>query len=165
MGKMQDLEKIRQIVEEVRTCMFITQSDTDGLRARPMATASYDEHGNIWFMTDKNSEKIEELNNLQPVVLTYSNTSTNTYLSITGRAEVSDSLEKKKELFSIFAKIWFPDGPESDKLGLIKFVPIQAEYWDSPDSSIVQLYRMGKSLVTGSSYQAKNDEHGEVSLN
>ena len=158
------LDKIEKIIKEVRTCMMATMNDSGEMRARPMATADYDEHGNVWFFTDNDSAKVDELSNQQPNLITYSKTSDNTYLSMTGKIEVVKDLAKQKEKFSVFAKAWYPDGPESEDLILLKFVPQKAEYWDSPDSTIVQMWRIGKAVVTGTKYQTADDEHGKVTL-
>ena len=164
MKQTEHLNKIAEIVKDIRTCMFTTQSESGGLRARPMATAQYDETGEIWFFTDKDSAKIDELENQQPVMLSYAKPSDNTYLSITGVATTSNDLDKKKEIFSSISKAWFPEGPESKDLSLIRFKPTQAEYWDSSDSNIVQLYRIGKAVIAGEEYEAKPNEHSKVNM-
>ncbi|MBK8392959.1 MAG: pyridoxamine 5'-phosphate oxidase family protein [Saprospiraceae bacterium] len=71
---------------------------------------------------------------------------------------------KKEQLFNFFSKAWFPDGPNSPNLGLIKFVPTEAEFWDSPDWKVFQLFKMAKAVVSGEEYEESKDEHGKVSL-
>jgi hypothetical protein len=45
---------------------------------------------------------------------------------------------------------------------LLKISVEEAEYWDSPNSKIVQLYGFVKAVVTGKS--AEGGEYGKVSL-
>ena len=161
------IEQIRKFLDLIVDTNYLMQkknTESGGLRARPMATAQYDDTGEIWFFTDKDSAKIDELENQQPVMLSYAKPSDNTYLSITGVATTSNDLDKKKEIFSSISKAWFPEGPESKDLSLIRFKPTQAEYWDSSDSNIVQLYRIGKAVITGEEYEAKPNEHSKVNM-
>jgi len=159
-----NIEKVRSIVKDCKTAMMATISEEGEMRARPMATSEYDEEGNIWFFTDKTSEKVDELSNQQPILLTYSNTTDNKYLSLTGTVSVVDHLDKKQELFSIFTKAWFPSGAESENLVLLKFTPSQGEYWDPSDSSLVQLFKIGKAILTGTEYESDADNHAKVAL-
>jgi len=162
MNHKDQLKRVNQLVEEIRTCMFTTESNHGGLRSRPMATAACDDDGTIWFFTDDDSAKIDELKNHQPVLLSYARPSDNSYVSITGNAMISHDQQKKEEIFSVISKAWFPEGPESKDLALLKFTPTKAEYWDSSDSSIIQLYRIGKALLTGNTYEAEEEEHAVV---
>ena len=157
-------DKVKNIIDKMRTCMFITKSDEGEIKIRPMATNSYDENGNIWFFTDSHSTKVDEVNSDSEVILSYSIPSDDTFLNIKGHAyEVLDPI-KKEQLFNFFSKAWFPDGPNSPNLGLIKFVPTEAEFWDSPDWKVFQLFKMAKAVVSGEEYEESKDEHGKVSL-
>ena len=48
-----------------------------------------------------------------------------------------------------FSKAWFPDGPSSPNLALLKFVPGAAEFWDASSCRMVRLYAVVASIVSG----------------
>jgi general stress protein 26 len=45
--------------------------------------------------------------------------------------------------------MWWPDGPSDPNVRVLKVIPITAELWDGPASSIVTAYEFAKSLFTG----------------
>lgn len=157
-------EKVKSIISDVRTCMFITQDLKGKPRPRPMSTNSYDADGNIWFFTDRASDKVNEIKNNPQVILTYSIPADDTFLSINAQAEIVEDLDKKEELFNFFAKAWFPDGHTSPNLALIKIIPDYAEYWDSPDWKVFQLFKMAKAVLTNQKYETEVGEHTKVKL-
>jgi hypothetical protein len=56
---------------------------------------------------------------------------------------------KQKELWSEPLRTWFPGGPESPDVALMKVEVDGAEYWDSPSSTFVHAYGYIKSITTG----------------
>ena len=55
LGHQQAIEKIIELANEIKTCMFCTYSG-GRLKSRPMSAQQIDEKGNIWFLSDKNRE-------------------------------------------------------------------------------------------------------------
>src|SRR4030095_13492686 len=88
------IEKIREIAKDANICMFVTDLSNLPLSGRPMATQEVDEEGNIWFMSDRNSDKNREIENDDKVQLFYSHTGNYEYLSIFGRAEIVNDRSK-----------------------------------------------------------------------
>ncbi|MFW0715412.1 pyridoxamine 5'-phosphate oxidase family protein [Pedobacter sp. N23S346] len=140
---------LKELAEGVRTCMFTTVSSGDEFGSRPMSTAKIEEDGSIWFFTNEYSLKSKEISKENNVLLSYSDPSKNTYLTVKGKAELVDDQVRKEAYFSPFVKAWFPDGVEDPRLILIKVAPEEAEYWDSSSSKIVVLFSILKAVVTG----------------
>jgi len=88
-----------------------------------MATQEVDEEGNIWFMSDRSSDKNKEIDKDNKVQLFYSHTGNYEYLSIFGRAEIVNDRSKIEELWSPMAKTWFKEGKEDPNISLIKVTP------------------------------------------
>jgi general stress protein 26 len=65
-------------------------------------------------------------------------------------------------LWNPFYKAWFPDGLDDPHLGLLRVDVEKAEYWDSPNSKVVQLAGFVKALVTGQ--KAKGGDNEKVSF-
>lgn len=156
------VEKVQRIAKEVRTCMFVTLRDGK-IQSRPMATASVDEDGTVWFFTDKGSDKVEELRGDEPVHLAYSDPDDNVYLTLSGKATTSTDRAKMEELMNPMIKSWYPEGVDSPRICLIEFTPEEGELWESKDSAVVQFYYVAKALVTGT----RNDtgEHETLAFN
>lgn len=136
--------KLADLIKDVSTAMLTFVDGQGSLVSQPMAPIAMDADGVIWFFTDIASEKTSHLDALN---LTYSAESDGTYVSISGSGELDTDLARKQQLWTPFVKPWFPDGPESPDLALLKFIPHTAEYWDTPHSKVVRLFAMAASIV------------------
>ena len=56
---------------------------------------------------------------------------------------------KMEELWSPILKAWFPEGLDDPHLCLLKVTAEQAEYWESPSGTVVQLLGFVKAIATG----------------
>ncbi len=139
-------DKAWELAESIKFCMFITW-DGERQRARPMASQPAKEEHAIYFLTDEESAKSHQIDRFPIITLAYADKSHNEFVSITGRAEVSDDREKIRELFSPFAKAWW-DSPDDPQIRVIKVTPEDAEYWDSPSGPMANM-KMLSAIVTG----------------
>lgn len=141
------VKKIREIAKDANICMFVTDLSNLPLSARPMATQEVDDEGNIWFMSDKHSDKNAEIENDEQVQLFYSHTGNYEYLSIFGRAEIVNDRRKIEELWTQMAKTWFKEGKDDPNISLIKVVPEDAYYWDTKNNKMVSLIKFAMGAV------------------
>ncbi len=139
-----ELVQLSKLIEGISVVMMTTVDDDDALVSRPMSPIEMDSHGAIWFFTDLRSEKIEHL---RVVNLAFTDTEKSVYVSISGRGEVHAEQARIDELWTAFARPWFPDGKDSMNIALLKFVPNTAEYWDAPHSKMVRMLAMAASMV------------------
>ena len=160
--KEQHVHFLQQKVDNIRTAMLTTFAPSKGFHCRPMGTAEIDANGDIWFFTNEYSAKAEEISVDNKVNVTYSDSGTNTYLSIKGMALLIDDKEKMKQLWNPFIQAFFPDGLNDPKLILLKVETSDMEYWDSNSSKIVVLFNMLKANLLGKQYD--EGEHGKVKL-
>ncbi len=149
MKKEKNIAILKELAEKVRICMFTTIGSDDQFSSRPMGTAKIEDDGSIWFYTNEYSPKSKEISKENEVNLAFSDPSSNTYISVNGKAELVDDPTRKKEYFNPAVKAWFPDGLEDPALILIKVTPSVAEYWDSSASKMVVAFQMLKAIVTG----------------
>ena len=141
-----ELAHLAHLIEGIPVAM-LCNVDADGtLASRPMAALEMDADGAIWFFADLRSEKVEHL---RVVNLSFTNRSSGTYVSISGRGEIDTDRGRIERLWSPMAKPWFPDGPASSNLALLKFVPDAADYWDAPNSAMVRAFGIVASIITG----------------
>ncbi|MEP6711046.1 MAG: pyridoxamine 5'-phosphate oxidase family protein [Ferruginibacter sp.] len=156
------LQKFKDLINEIKTCILITKSAVGKLKGRPMATAKVDDDGSIWFFTNEYSGKVEEISHQNEILLSYSSPSKNSYVVLSAKAVLSDDRQKIKELWNPLMKAWFPQGLDDPNILLVKAEPEEIEYWDSSANKIVILFDMLKSAVTGKEYS--EGEHGKLSV-
>lgn len=128
------IKKLRDILDGVDVCMLIDKFQ-GGLRARPMGLQfDEDEHDALWFVTDVDSGKVDEVRANPEVCISVQNGQT--YVSVTGDAEVVDDRERMKQIWNTFIDAWYPDGPDSPNVTLLCVTPRYGEYWDGPSKLV-----------------------------
>ena len=140
-----ELIHLAQLIQPMDTVAMLTSHDADGaLVSRPMAPLEMDALGALWFFTHRRSAKIEQLKALN---LCFVDAERGTYVSMSGHGDIVDDREHVKRLWSPLARPWFPHGPDSEELTLLKFTPHSAEYWDAVDTKMVRLLATAVSVV------------------
>jgi general stress protein 26 len=157
----ESVARLKELLEDIDFCM-LTTIDSGQLRSRPMSTQQAEFDGDIWFFTDDNTHKIEEIKKDDRVCATYSKPGDSTYVSVSGRAEIVRDRAKMEELWSPILKAWFPEGLDDPHLCLLKVTAEQAEYWESSSGKVVQLLGFVKAIATGE--QADWGENRKVDL-
>ena len=163
MKNSKEAQKVKEMIEDIKVCMFVSEDDHGHLRSRPMHYVDVDDDMNVWFFTNKYSGKVEEVRKEKQVNLAFADRDDSDYLSISGSVSTVYNRVKIDELWSPAMKIWFPEGKDSDNIALLCVKPTHAEYWDSSSSKLVQLFKMGKAYMTGKQYEGKDS--GRVVLN
>jgi general stress protein 26 len=145
MAENDDVTRVWDLVEKIGFCMFTSQ-DGEELRSRPMAAYVEREEGRICFLTDAKDHKDDEVAARPNVNLAFADAGSHTYVSVTGRAAVSNDRSKIRDLFNIPAKAWW-DSPDDPNIRLLTVTPVDAQYWDSPGT--VRAYiKMAAAAVT-----------------
>src|SRR5882757_1513401 len=62
--------KLRELLGEFGVAMLVTRTTDGSLRARPMALADVEPNGTLWFVTDRHSGKVDELEHDTHVAVT-----------------------------------------------------------------------------------------------
>jgi len=140
------LAHIAELIADIPIAMLATLEGDGALASRPMAALEMDASGALWFFTDLRSAKVEHL---RVVNLSFSDIAHGTYVSLSGKGEIDTDRERIERLWTAFARPWFPDGPDSPNLGLLKFLPDSADYWDAPNSKMVRGFGVIASIVAG----------------
>src|SRR5690349_14843461 len=98
-------KKIIEMLTDHKTTMLVTHDKQGGLVSRPMTTQKPEFDGDVWFFVSSDADVIEEIEADPEVNIAYS--IKNNYLSLSGKAEMVDDDEKKKELWYPELKHWF----------------------------------------------------------
>ena len=91
--RQESVDKIKELTEGIDFAMLTTLSGGH-LRSRPMSTQQFESDGDLWFFTSDNSHKIDEINADNRVNVAYSKPEDNTYVSVSGTAEISKDRAK-----------------------------------------------------------------------
>ena len=115
-----------------------------------MATQDVEFDGDVWFIAERNSQKVRNITARPQVNVAYAGGSS--WVSLSGTASVVDDPAKLAELWNMFTDAWMEGGPESPNNVLIKVDATSAEYWDTPGSKVTQVLNLVKTKVTGERY-------------
>ena len=151
MIKQEEIETLRELIKDVDTAMLTTLTE-EGLISRPMKTQEVEFDGDLWFFTKKETDKYKEILHDQDVNVAYAGKS---YVSVRGKAQIVEDIEKKKELWSKAYEKIMQTSYDDPNLILIKVKADAAEYWETGNftKKIAFLYKR----MTG-----KNAESAEV---
>jgi general stress protein 26 len=142
-----DIAKVAELLQKFRIAM-LTTTDADGtLTSRPMAVQEAEFDGDLWFFAQRDSRQVEHLRR-QPAV-GVSLASSDSWVSVSGTAELVTDPAKARELWNSAVEAWFPEGPEDPGVLLIKVHAEGAEYWDTPGGRVTTLLSYAKSRLTG----------------
>ena len=144
------IDKLKSLVENITICLFCTDLKTDdGSTCRPMSAIKVCDQGNIWFFSEKDSDKNKAINNDKNVQLFFSHPAKSSYLVVNGKAEIILDKTKIEELWTPMAKIWFKEGKDDPNISIIKVTPTTAYYWDTEGNRMINFIKMVASVVTG----------------
>jgi general stress protein 26 len=142
-------ERLAELIDDIRFATLTTRGADGSLRSRPMATQEERFDGALWFFTDADAAKVQEIAGDPRVNVSYAEPGRNRWVSVSGSAGVVRDRELVDRLWSAPLKAWFPDGRETPGIALLRVDVEKAEYWDAPSAKVVQLAGFVKALVTG----------------
>lgn len=131
---------LSDIMKEIDICMMTTVGAYGHLHSRPMSNnRNVDWDGDTWFFAYHDSSQVKETERESNLNLAYSQPDDVIFVSVTGKGEIVKDDEKKKELWYDELERWFPDGPEDNKVVLIKVAATRAYYWSKEGDGELEL--------------------------
>jgi general stress protein 26 len=158
----QAIEHVRELLGDFDTATLVTRARDGRLHGRPMAIASVEDNGTLWFVTDRTSEKAAEVGADEAALVTLQ--SSRRFLTANGAATLVDNRAKVQELWKESFKLWFDDENDPD-IVLLRFSPSDAEYWDTSGARGVKYaFRAAKAYLSGTPAKKEEDPdvHGKV---
>jgi general stress protein 26 len=138
-----------QLLKDARMAMLVTINDHGEFESRPMAVQEAEFDGDLWFFAYDSSTVFNDISQRPQVNVAISDEKHQAWVSVSGTASAVHDRAKAEQLWNPFYKTYFPDGLDTPGLALIKVQATSAQYWDAPDSKVVQLVSMAKGLITG----------------
>lgn len=102
------LTHIAGLIEDIPAAMLTTVEADRALASRPMAALQMDAQGALWFFTDTRSSKVEHLD---VVNLSFTDASNGTYVSLSGRGEISTERSRIQMPVDGLCQALVPGGP------------------------------------------------------
>ncbi len=158
------LEDLYDLIEGIEVCMFTTRRPDGYLVSRPMQTQQRAAGADLWFVTNIESNKLDELAYDPHVNLAYYRDRTGEWVSVSGIASMSQDRAHIHELYSPDWRAWFGDeggardgGPDDPRIALVFVDARSVTYMKREQPAPAVLFDIVKGVVTG-----ERPEVGEV---
>ncbi|HEX8208861.1 MAG TPA: pyridoxamine 5'-phosphate oxidase family protein [Longimicrobium sp.] len=151
------LAELYRLIEGIEIAMFTTRRADGHLVSRPMAAQGQAEGADLWFATDVESHKLDELETDPHVNVSFYRDRTREWVSVSARARLVRDRAKIHELYKPDWRAWFGDeggerdgGPDDPRIVLIAVDADSVVYMVNNTPRPVVLFEVVKGIVTGS---------------
>jgi general stress protein 26 len=151
------LDDLYKLIDGVETAMVTTRRADGHLVSRAMATQRRTNGSDLWFITNAESEKFEEIAKDPHVNVSYFRDRTGEWVSVSGRAILSQDRDLIDSLYSPDWKAWLGDtgdgrrngGPHDPRIALILVEADSVTYSKKDRPTPVVLFQMLKARFNG----------------
>jgi general stress protein 26 len=156
-----DIDRVWTLIDEIPVAMVVThEGQGQHMRARPMAMRPAREEGAIYFLTDVDAPKAEEIRRNESICLALADNKSQKYVSIAGHAEIIDDRERVKQIWSIYDKAFWPD--ENDpRIRMLRVTPESAEFWEGA-GMVVTAVKLVAAIASGERMNVGANEKVEL---
>jgi general stress protein 26 len=151
------LDDLYKLIDGIEIAMFTTRRADGHLVSRPMQTQEREAGVDLWFMTNIETHKLDDLMNDPHVNLAYYNNSSREWVSVAGLATVSTDRELVRELYKLDWKAWLGDdggdrdgSPNDPRIALILVEAESVTYMKVTKPKPVVLFEVARAMLTGS---------------
>jgi general stress protein 26 len=156
-----NIDRVWTLIDQIPVAMVVTH-DGQGqhLRARPMAMRPARNEGAIYFLTDVDAPKAEEIRRSDMVCLALADNRSQKYVSIAGHAEIIDDRDRVRDIWSIYDKAFWPD--ENDpRIRILRVTPESAEFWEGA-GMVVTAVKLIAAMASGERMNVGANEKVEL---
>ena len=162
------LHKLYALIEDLQTAMFTTRRSDGRIVSRPMAVQKRAAGADLWFVTMRGSDKIDEIRDDPHVNLAFFKDRTKEWVSVSGLAKIVDDRTKVRELYQPDWRAWFGDEggekdgtPEDPRMLLIAVNVEMAMFLELNKPQPVVLFEIVRGMVTGKKPRLGEPEYVE----
>ena len=164
MTKQEQIDKIQDVIKDVKFSMMSTTNKKGDIHAWPMTTNEVNlNNTEIWFIGDKSSDVVKDIKDDARIGLSYATQDEKNYVSVSANAELPEDKAKLDELWSPVYDAFFANGKEDENVQLIKVVPHGVECWLS-GSTVVNMFKMAAAALQDGKTAEDMGETFSVSL-
>jgi general stress protein 26 len=156
LGTAKKLDQLYELIDGIEIAMMTTRTKDGTLVSRPMQTQARRAGTDLWFMTSVDAGKVDEIIADPQVNLGYYKDGSREYVSVSGRAHITQDKAIIHQLYKPDWKAWLGDeggerngGPDDPRIALIEVIADSAYYLKSTQPRLIALFSVAKSIVTG----------------
>ena len=160
------LDELYDLIEDIRVAMLTTRRPDGQLVSRPMATQDHTGDADVWFATDIESHKLDELEHDPHVNVAWYDSGSHEWVSLSGTARISRDRDRIRELWKPDWQAWFPkldetrDGSADDpRIALILVDAERVTYQKHDRPTPVVLFEIAKGMLTGEEPDIRGPKH------
>ena len=157
------LDDLYDLIDGIEIAMLTTRRGDGHLVSRPMQTQERETGLDLWFMTNVETHKLDDLMSDPHVNLAYYKDRSREWVSVSGLATVTTDRELVRELYKPDWKAWLGDeggdrdGSASDpRIALILVEAESVTYMKVTKPKPVVLFEVARAMVTGSTPKVGN---------
>jgi general stress protein 26 len=145
------LDDLYKLIDGIEVAMFTTRRADGHIVSRPMQTQERTSGTDLWFMTNIETHKLDDLTTDPHVNLAYYDMKSREWVSVAGIATVSTDRELVRALYKPDWKAWLGDeGDERDpRITLILVEAVSVTYMKVTKPKPVVLFEVARAYVTG----------------
>ena len=150
------LDDLYALIDGIEVAMFTTRRPDGQLVSRAMQVQERTAGTDLWFMTNWESHKLEELATDPHVNLAFYKDRTREWVSVSGSAIISRDRKLVRELYKPDWKAWLGDqggerdgGPNDPRIALILVEATSGTYSKKDRPAPVVLFNLVRGMLTG----------------
>jgi general stress protein 26 len=129
-----DVQKVVDLINDTKIGMVATLDEGGKIVSRPLVVQQVETDGDMWFFTHRDTSQVSHVRSEPSVNVSFSQR--DSWVSVSGVAEVVEDQAKAEELWNPMVEAWFPDGPATPGLVFLRVDADSAEYWDTPGGAV-----------------------------
>jgi len=133
-------------VDGIRTVMVTTGDERGTLSSRPLTVQRVGDDGDVYFIVNRDADWVTPIVEAANIAFVRRDRD---WISVAGRASISDDRALLDELWDPTTDAFFPDGKESGA-AVLQVHADRWEYWSAPNQ-VAQLIEIAKAMVTDGS--------------
>lgn len=150
------LDDLYALIDGIEIAQFTTRRADGHLASRPMAVQRRAAGTDLWFMSNGESHKLEELASDPHVNCAFYNTGSREWVSVSGTAVLSHDKTMIHDLYQPDWRAWLGDeggerngGPDDPRITLVLVEAHSVVYSKKDRPAVLQLFSLAKGMVTG----------------
>ena len=156
-------DRLKDLLKDFNTAMLVTHAPDGTLHARPMAVAQVEPDGDLWFVTDRASGKMDDIG--ADAHVNVSMQGAGKFVSVSGNAAAVEDRAKVDEIWNEHMRVWFPGGKDDPNLVLLRVDAREGEYWDNSGANAIKyMFKAGRAYLRGERPTDDRTEHGKARL-
>lgn len=150
------LDELHALIDGIEVAMMTTRRADGYLVSRPMQTQKREDIADLWFVTNVETQKLDELARDPHVNLAYYDPDSRQWVSVSGTVRVSQNRELIHRLHDRSWSVWFPNegagrdgGPDDPRIAVLMVDAHSVTYMTVDKPKPLVLFELAKGYVTG----------------